>query len=181
MGKLTFVPLRWLIKEEHDSFGVILLELLLQRLIGVSWLPHCLLTSHLYVWEKDFHATRTFRTKYIGFILNHSVLCSDLISRLCLVGVVTSIIDVKLCAQEVRSHLSKVSLRFFTKFLLLKTDQIVWRCLSCSLLTIQQELISIREGQNILGEESVEAWLNSLNRASDLPYSWWYRLHIHIF
>ena len=36
MGKLTFVPLGRLIKEEHYSFGVILLELLLQRLIGVS-------------------------------------------------------------------------------------------------------------------------------------------------
>ena len=180
MGKLTFVPLGWLIKEEHYSFGVILLELLLQRLIGVSWLPNCLLTCHLNVGEKYFHAARAFRAKYIGFILNYAVLCSDLICRLRFVGVVTSVIDVKLCPQEVRSHLSKVSLRFFTKFLLLQTDQIVGSRLSCSLLTIQQELVSIGEGQNILGEEPVEARFDSLNRASDLAYSWWYRFHIHI-
>jgi len=96
---LTFVPLGRLVKEEHDSFCVINLELLLYRLVFlykiekvenigcftyISRAPDCLVSIHVDHGEEDFHATRALRPQNVCLVLYDTMLAAHRLRRPCL-------------------------------------------------------------------------------------------------
>jgi len=89
------------------------------------------------------------------------VLASDVFVCLCLIRVLTSVIDVELGTQEVGPNLAEIALSFLRQFFLFKTDQVVRGHVGASLLSIEQELISIRKGQDVLGVHSAHTALLS--------------------
>lgn len=79
-----FVPLGRLVKEEHDSFCVINLELLLYRLVFISRAPDCLVSIHVDHGEEDFHATRALRPQNVRLVLYDTMLAAHRLRRPCL-------------------------------------------------------------------------------------------------
>jgi len=49
-GLHLFIPLWWLVEEEHNVFGVVDLKLFLYRMFSICWAPSVLLSLQVYVW-----------------------------------------------------------------------------------------------------------------------------------